>query len=258
MSNAPPDEALRQVAPLAWRLSGRFCRGCRAYHGLWPWLRLAGVKQGLERDRPQLLPRLAALLAPGGRRLLIAGAADSGLVALCFQAAAGRPFELTLLDRCATPLVISRCFAARHGLSLRTLRADLRTLDRPDGADVILAHSVLGHLPVGDQVPALARLRAALAPEGRLLLVFRLRGEAATPRDLGARLAAAGLEPPGEGAFAEALAWHEAGGAELTLPATLAEAEAQFADGGLAVEELAPTAAASGRRHGFLAVLRAA
>ncbi len=253
------DEALRVAAPLAWRLSAEHCQGCRAYHGLWPWLRLAGLKQGLQRDRALLLPLLSDLLGSGRRRLLVAGAADSGLADLAFDAAAGRPLELTVLDRCETPLALSRHLAARYGLPLQSQVADLLALDHPASADIILAHSVLAHLPAARQGNVLERLGQALAPQGRLVLVFRLAGRRDGEDDLAARLAAGlarqGMTPPDDPAFADCLSQHAiARGRQAPFP-TLAAAEATIAAAGLRIERLVETDTASGGRAGYLAIL---
>ena len=258
------DEQLAQAAERAWQLSASLCDGCRAYHGLWPWLRLAGLRRGLERDRPLLLPALRRLIGEGRPRVLVAGAADSGLAALVLEAAGDQPLALSVVDRCATPLVLCQELGARLGRPLAIAVADL-TADAlgENQADLILAHALLSHLPAGAQVGALAGMRRALRHDGRLLLVIRLRGRSDVPdpadfaRRLAAGLAGAGLTPPAEAAFATAVASHAVLRGTQAPFASLDAAQAAFAAAGLRPESLTPLEPASGARGGYLALLRA-
>lgn len=246
-------------ARLAWTLSAELCGDCRAYHGVWPWLRLAGLKQGLERDRPVLLPAVAAALAAGRRRVLVAGAADAGLAELVL-AAGGDP-ALTVVDRCATPLRLTEIAVAGLDRQVTTRVADL-TRDRLPPADLIVAHSVLGHIAPAARPAALGHLRDALDGGGELLLVFRLAGPPGSTEpslgELTARLAARGLAPPADPAFAAALADLAAAPRAQHPFASLEAALAGFAAAGLAVASLQPLPAASLSRAGYLASLRPA
>ncbi len=168
------DERLPEVAPRAFALAQQHCPDCGFYHGLWPYLRLTGVTRGVERDRQGLLEQLRALL-PEAHDILIAGSADSGLTALMLEAMAGAPKNLTVVDRCPTPLILCRELADRLGVALRTQAVLLQDLPWPDSFDLIFGHSVFGHIPPADQAAAMRRLFEVLRPGGRVMLVFRER-----------------------------------------------------------------------------------
>jgi SAM-dependent methyltransferase len=165
------DEDLRRVAAEAFAMAGRLCRGCGSFHALWPYLRLArATSAGLE-DATSLLQSVLAELIAGGRKdVLIAGAADTGVLASVARAGAGHPLSIVVLDRCATPLESCRRLAQRRSLPIATLHEDLGKLDRPAQFDIVFAHGTLHFLDPDRRADALVRMRRALRPGGRLLL----------------------------------------------------------------------------------------
>jgi hypothetical protein len=80
-------EDLRRLAADAYEVSGRLCGSCRDMHALWPYIRLARASTGVEARPSMLERRIADLLAPGGRHVLIAGSQDTGILALVARAA---------------------------------------------------------------------------------------------------------------------------------------------------------------------------
>ena len=102
-------EDLHQLAGEAWEVAGRLCGTCRNLHVLWPYQRLAGSPG---RDVAVVEPVLRRLLSASGRKVLIAGCADSGLLALVARTA-NPATAITVVDRCETPLELCRRFARR-------------------------------------------------------------------------------------------------------------------------------------------------
>ena len=100
------------AARLAYGLSAVHCRNCRAYHAVWPYLRLIDPPRGVDSDRNQLIGVLGPLLHAGST-VLLAGSADAGLAECVLDAAADRPFDLTVMDLCETPL--QHCAALLRG-----------------------------------------------------------------------------------------------------------------------------------------------
>ncbi|WP_310541194.1 class I SAM-dependent methyltransferase [Phenylobacterium sp.] len=200
-----PDD-LPGLAQAAWRHGARHCLACGGYHRVWGVLRAAGLNGGLASDEPALAPRIAAALDPGAR-VLVAGAADPALLDLVVRAAAGMPLAITVADLCRTPLEVIGQLPPYVGIVVKTLKIDLAELDHKARWDLILSHLMLAHVPPENRIEVLSRLRRSLAPGGRLVLVARtVRDEvkagaagdqaAWTARTL-ARLAAAGIPPPG-------------------------------------------------------------
>ena len=141
-------------------------------HALWPYIRLARASTGVEGQASALETRLADLLAPGGRRVLLAGSQDTGIVALAARAGAGRDASLTVLDICETPLELCRRFAASRSLPIATIRQDILALDIERRFDVVVVHGTLQFIAADRRADALARLQRALRPGGRLVLMF--------------------------------------------------------------------------------------
>jgi SAM-dependent methyltransferase len=172
-------EDLAELAATQYRLADRFCDTCRSYHSLWPYRRISRVIATAEADRTDVEPALAELFQTGRRKVLIAGAADSGLLALTARAGARHGVNITVLDRCLTPLELCGAFSRRWSLSADLLHQDLRTLDREAEFDLVFANSILLFIASEWRHEVLQRLRRALRPDGRLVHVFNVSGRIA-------------------------------------------------------------------------------
>ena len=104
--------------------------------------------------------------------MLIAGSADSGILALVARAAADRGANIAVLDICETPLELSRRFAARWSLPIETIRQDLRDLQIERRFDIVLVHGTLHFISADRRLDVLKRLQRAIRPGGRLVLLF--------------------------------------------------------------------------------------
>ncbi|HVZ42475.1 MAG TPA: class I SAM-dependent methyltransferase [Ramlibacter sp.] len=171
-----PVEELDTLAQRQYASAARQCGTCRVYHALWPIVRVARQVGGVEADEPFLGPLLAQLIGSTPRHIVLAGSADSGVLALVHRAslAGGAAHRFTVVDRCTTPFDACRFHAERHGIRLDTLQADLRQFPRELQADIIVGHSVLPFLPIEDRRRALASLREGLARGGRVVLSARV------------------------------------------------------------------------------------
>jgi SAM-dependent methyltransferase len=164
-------EDLRCIAAEGFQLADRLCRDCGQLHALWPYIRLArATSAGLEDAGEQVQSVLAELIAAGRRDVLVAGSADTGLLALVARSGAGRPLDIVVLDRCETPLEMCRRLARRWSLPIATLHEDLADLDRPGQFDIVLVHGTLHFLAPARRADVLARMRRSLRPDGRLVL----------------------------------------------------------------------------------------
>ena len=171
MSGTPPFiEDLRQLAAQASIIARRRCGSCTNFHMLWPYLRLAKASGG-DVDEPFFRTALERMLSVRDQKVLIAGAADTGLLAVVARAATRS--KIIVVDRCETPLELCRKFAERWFLQVETVHSDLMNLDVGSIADLVIAHSLLQFIPADRRVDVLSRLRRSLRPGGRLLIVFR-------------------------------------------------------------------------------------
>jgi SAM-dependent methyltransferase len=141
-------------------------------HGLWPYIRLARASIAAEGASSPLDPVLAGLFAEGRRSILVAGSQDTGLLALVARAGGATDPDIVILDRCATPLQSCQRLARSWSLPIATMHEDLMSLDARNRFDIVLLHGTLHYIPAGRRADVLARLRRALRPGGRLVLLL--------------------------------------------------------------------------------------
>jgi SAM-dependent methyltransferase len=165
------EEDLPRIAAEAFAFSGELCRSCGNMHALWSYIRLARASTGAEAAASRLQSVLSGLIVEDRRKLLIAGSQDTGLLALVARSCAD-PLEIAVLDRCETPLALCRHLAQSWSLPIETFHEDLTNLDIRGRFDTILVHGTLHYVAADRRADVLARLRRALCPDGRLVLLF--------------------------------------------------------------------------------------
>jgi hypothetical protein len=173
------EEPLAESAGLAWKLAPELCwrdprsgQRCDWYHGIWQLLRWLGLITSVRTHAPFFVEMFSELARRGGfRRVLVCGTADYGMLAHVlhgFRSAGAEP-EVSLLDRCETPLVLCRWYAARAGAAIETSRADVLAWAPPRSFDVVCNHSFLGPFPAEARPELAARWHAWLRPGGVLV-----------------------------------------------------------------------------------------
>lgn len=180
------------------------CVGCATYHGIWPYLRLAGITR-TQVDLEEIMAQIRAGVTRGARHVLIAGAADALttmkiLGALPSDGAA----HVEVIDRCATPLeTIRRALAPReHRVTLR--QADLLDDVATPMVDIALAHGLLGFFSDDDQVKLLRAIGRRFTANSALIVTETVGIEMERDADsirlyaesLIVRLAGAGISLP--------------------------------------------------------------
>jgi len=106
----------------------------------------------------------------------IVGSTDTGLLANLLMIAheiGGKDLvdrlDITLIDRCATPLIICQAYAERCGVPLKTLRSDFLRC-APDGQfDLIIMHGVVPFFPAHKRLDYLRHVATWLSDEGMLI-----------------------------------------------------------------------------------------
>src|SRR6185295_19901887 len=152
-------ENLADLAPYQFRVARNLCQACDDYHSLWGYERLAGLKaNSFETERDLLQPLLNANLPPKGT-LLIAGAADAGLLSLILQSTRDYAPRITVADRCATPLAVCSRYADAHAKTITTAHVDLIVSPLPSKHDLAFAHNVLMLQPPDRHVVFLGNIR---------------------------------------------------------------------------------------------------
>lgn len=199
-------EPLERNAETAWRLAPDLCArasddapGCAWYHGAYPTLRLLGLVASPERHGRFFADALTRCAQAGDARVLVAGAADTAMLALVLTAWArvGAEPQVEMLDRCTTPLALCRDYAERAGTKLETRLLDLldpRAQEQPaQSFDLICTHSLLAMLAPEVRPRAVAAWRAQLRLGGRVVSTLRIDPHGANPDAARARSAASEL-----------------------------------------------------------------
>jgi SAM-dependent methyltransferase len=179
------EEPLLESAPLAWRLAPDLCRkdpatgeSCAWIHGFWQYLRLLGLASTPSLHvgffTEALTSRTADMATP---RVLISGAADYSMLALvlgAYRARDVRP-DVTVVDRCATPLMLNRWFAERAAREISTRLCDILEYSEARPFDVVCTHSFLSEFPREYWPRLLEKWRALLRPGGAAVTINRVR-----------------------------------------------------------------------------------
>jgi SAM-dependent methyltransferase len=215
-------EPLEECARSQWETAQRLCaEECRWYHGPRLYLRAAGLIHGVRADGRFLLETFAGLAATRQHtRALISGAADFGTLAYLAAGfrAAGRTLQVTLVDKCATPLRMNAWLAEREGVPIETVQGDILTFDPAHAFDLICTHAFLGRFDPAGRRRVIGRWHDLLAPGGVVVTAHRLR-ESSPPREIPvastdgewirqrARRVLARLDRIGDADQAQLLAW---------------------------------------------------
>jgi SAM-dependent methyltransferase len=165
-------EHLGDIAAEAYELSGRLCGSCRNLHALWPYIRLSRSSTGLEHSGSVLEVALKSFIGEGLRKILIAGAADTGLLSLVARAAGDFDTDVTVLDVCASPLELCRRLAGKWSMPVKTVKQDLADLSERQAFDLVLVHGTLHFIVAEKRLNVLARIQRSLRLDGRLILLF--------------------------------------------------------------------------------------
>jgi SAM-dependent methyltransferase len=184
-SSSFPEEPLLESAPIAYRLAQAHCRvlaatgaDCAWYHGFWQYLRLMDLAKTSGGQAAFLVDHLQTLARAGqSPRVLVSGSADYAMPAHAMAAyrSQSATLRLAVVDRCETPLALTRWYAERHGVTLATSCADILDHDTTEPLDVVFTNSFFGSFAPASRPRLVAAWRRLLRPGGTLLFTNRLR-----------------------------------------------------------------------------------
>lgn len=191
----PPEtvfDPVVEAGPLARSLAPRMCaldghssvdghsRSCAWYHGIWPYLRLLGITASPQRHERFFFTTLRSMAGTGQfGRVLISGTADHAMAAHIVRAfrAEGAGVDLTVLDRCPTPIELCRWYGSQVGVAVEGVAGDIFAVAVDGKAlehDVICTHSFLSQFAARDRPELLARWRGLLRPGGKVVTTTRI------------------------------------------------------------------------------------
>lgn len=181
-------EPLQESAALAHALAAQYCvrdsatgESCAWYHGLWQVLRLMRLVETPEYHAAFFFEALASHAPPGRRaRVLVSGTADYSMLAHVLAAyPAGSVPEVTVVDRCETPLALSRWYAGRAGVAIETKRCDILQYRPAEPFDALCTHAFFGRFSPAERPVLAERWRELLRPGGIAVSAAPLRPGAA-------------------------------------------------------------------------------
>jgi SAM-dependent methyltransferase len=166
-------EDLSGLAQFSFDHADHYCNeqhGCAPYHKAWSFLRLFERGGALPKGEDFYREELKSVVERGGKRVLLSGSADTGLMALVskvFKEFDVTP-ELTLVDRCRTVIEQNKLFADSMNLNVHFFVGDIQDF-RAEPFDVIIAHSFMLFFPQ-DELNVLASAWRSLLKENGLVL----------------------------------------------------------------------------------------
>ncbi len=177
----PREAELLADAALARELAPESCAptGCAWYHSAWPLLRALGLVASPERHRGFFSAGLGeALTVADEPRILVAGAADAGMLDIVMDAGAthGVTPRVTVLDRCATPVQVCEAHAQRARATIDAWVGDVVDVDAHRGFDAVCTHGLLSQIPSAKRLRLAGALVQMLRPGGCFITTIALSG----------------------------------------------------------------------------------
>lgn len=169
--------------PIAIDAAQRFCAGrgdphdlCYTYHCLWPRLRRIGCAGSAWIHADTYMTAYRRCARSGGRRILVAGAADYSLTGFLIHAFrdAGVEPDITVLDQCEAPLVVNRWYADRHQCRIKTVAGDVLDFQDESGFDLITTDNFFTRFQPDQRRRVVGKWRELLRPAGAVVTAQRI------------------------------------------------------------------------------------
>jgi SAM-dependent methyltransferase len=185
MSHPIVQEPLEESAPIAHRLAREHCRedattgeSCAWYHGFWQYMRVMKLGKISGGQTGFLVEALRAAARSGEfARVLVSGSADYSMPAhvLCAYRAEAAALELEIVDRCETPIALTRWYTERVGAPVAGHASDILDFENARPYDVVLTNSFLGYFDLTSRARLFDRWARLLRPGGKLIFTNRIR-----------------------------------------------------------------------------------
>jgi SAM-dependent methyltransferase len=180
-----PEEPLELSAPIASRVAPALCRSdpvsgedCSWLHGFWQYLRLIGLAATPERHAGFYVSAFGRVADENkAPRVLVSGAADYSMFAHVLAAFRARGIEpdVTVIDKCDTPIYLNRWYAERMSCTITTHRRTVLEFSASPGFDLICTHSFFGQFSREQRPGLIAAWRRLLRPGGVVVTANPLR-----------------------------------------------------------------------------------
>jgi SAM-dependent methyltransferase len=178
-------EPLIDSAPISFAAAPKTCaaddgtgHSCAWYHGLIQYLRLLDVVEAPTANSDFLLRNFRALASAGDyTRVLVSGSADYSTAAHVlagYRQVDAEP-EISVIDRCETPLMINRWYGKQERAAITTESAALLDYVPAEPFDVVTTHCFLGYFTHEERPRAIAKWADCLRPGGKVVTVNVIR-----------------------------------------------------------------------------------
>lgn len=165
-------EDLLTLARENYQQAATLCGACRSYHSVQPYLRIADAVYDVDEQElfQAALARVAGEVNAG--KWLVAGSAGTGLCAVLLQALRDGGVtapQVTIADRCETPLVSCQSFVRTKKITIETWQVDLLQLELDNRFDAVIVHDLLPFFNVDERKLLFSNLCRCLRPGGYLV-----------------------------------------------------------------------------------------
>ena len=183
-------EPLELLARFSWEWAPLLCdsdHGCRDYHRCWSAVRLFHKDGALPAGYDFFKNQFADLVSQGRNRVLISGAADTGLMSLVcavFESLGAEP-DIVFVDRCRTTVTQNQILANYLGLRADIRQGDVRNIECMP-VDAVIAHSFLVFFPEPARREVIDAWGRVLKTGGKVLMsanVARYENTKKPPKD---------------------------------------------------------------------------
>lgn len=175
----PTDEAFRAESARFLPLCAAHCHCPNGWHFMWSAYKASGRRRSIYYQQP-LLQTLLAPALPDVRKVLIAGAADAGILSV-LASILGAQVEYVAIDICGAPLEDIREHALRKGLVVRCQQTPLQDFVPQERFDLVFVHNTLYFMPPADALRALRQLRLGMHANAWMACGMRYNREVAAP-----------------------------------------------------------------------------
>lgn len=176
---------IEESAPLAWSYAQQHCANynnepytCAWYHGVWQYFRLLDAVATPWQQKDFFLDAFRNFASLGNyRKILICGTSDYAMLSLVLKAfeSVGVEPDITVIDRCKTPLFLNEWYAQRHGVTIKTCVCDALHYSPPSSFDMICTHAFLGNFSELQRNKLFSGWHNILRHEGKVVTANRIR-----------------------------------------------------------------------------------
>lgn len=183
--HADLDESIKLSAPILWEQASGTCFkdidmdvDCSAYHRIWQYRILWGLSNSMRPDSAFFINGLRDMASNYDfNKILISGSADYAMLAHIFWAyrTEGTQPAVTILDRCATSIMINKWYAMRAQREINSIHENLLEHIPKEKFDAILTHNFFYNFSEDIQYQVIKKWHGLLRTGGKIITQTRLR-----------------------------------------------------------------------------------